>query len=166
MAIKTCETSTRSRFFGSGALAVPCSSLRSADARASGSPVSLAPSSSASYSRVREIASWTTMAATGASRAIASAASGLPPRSRLPPKISRNCASDVMTPAIALATEDVRMSRLYTCMSSWPRTPRSSRSSSSVRIPSVQHTAAFLGLRPVANALGACVGETYSLGMG
>ena len=58
------------------------------------------------------------------------------------------------------------MSRLYTCMSSCPRTPRNSRSSSSWRIPSVQQTAALRGLRPVANAFGAIVGETYSRGIG
>ena len=33
-------------------------------------------------------------------------------------------------------------------------------------MPSVQQTAAWLGLRPVAKALGACVGLTYSAGMG
>ncbi len=30
----------------------------------------------------------------------------------------------------------------------------------------MQHTAEFCGLRPVANALGACVGDTNSRGMG
>ena len=34
------------------------------------------------------------------------------------------------------------------------------------RMPSVQQTAAFSGLRPVANALGASVGDTYSAGIG
>ena len=33
-------------------------------------------------------------------------------------------------------------------------------------MPSVQHTAALRGLRPVANALGASVGDTYSRGIG
>ena len=33
-------------------------------------------------------------------------------------------------------------------------------------MPSVQHTAALRGLRPVAKALGASVGEMYSRGMG
>ena len=33
-------------------------------------------------------------------------------------------------------------------------------------MPSVQQTAAWRGLRPVANALGADVGETYSRGIG
>ena len=33
-------------------------------------------------------------------------------------------------------------------------------------MPSVQHTAAFFGLRPVAKALGAAVGEMYRRGIG
>ena len=33
-------------------------------------------------------------------------------------------------------------------------------------MPSVQHTAACDGLRPVANAFGAAVGEMYSRGIG
>jgi hypothetical protein len=33
-------------------------------------------------------------------------------------------------------------------------------------MPSVQHTAALRGLRPVAKALGAAVGDTYRRGMG
>ena len=33
-------------------------------------------------------------------------------------------------------------------------------------MPSVQQTAAFSGLRPVANAFGAWVGEMYSFGIG
>ena len=33
-------------------------------------------------------------------------------------------------------------------------------------MPSVQQTAAFCGLRPVAKALGASVGEMYSFGIG
>ena len=33
-------------------------------------------------------------------------------------------------------------------------------------MPSVAHTAACRGLRPVANALGCAVGETYSRGIG
>ena len=67
-------------------------------------------------------------------------------------------ARKVMTVASAAATELMRMSRLPTWASSWPSTPRSSRSSSSSRMPSVQQTAACCGLRPVANAFGAWVG--------
>ena len=150
----------------------PPSILRSAEASARGSPVSLAPSSSASYSRVREMASWITVAATGARNAMSNPTSMLPPRlssPRPPPKMAANCstcAAEVMSPATAAATDEVRMSLLYTCMSSWPSTARSSRSSSICRIPSVQHTAALSGLRPVANALGLMVGAMYSRGMG
>ena len=101
----------------SGARATPDSSLRRAEARASGSPVSFEPSSSASYSRVRLIAIWIIIAASGASRLIASSANGLgrsssePP----PPKMLVNISIwpiEVMTPAMAAATELVRMSRL------------------------------------------------------
>lgn len=58
------------------------------------------------------------------------------------------------------------MSRLYTCDSSWARTPRSSRSFRIRRIPVVQQTAACCGSRPVAKALGEAVGEMYSRGIG
>ncbi len=100
----------------SGARATPASSLRRAEARASGSPVSLAPSSSASYSRVRLIAIWIIIAASGASRLIASSASGLGrSSSEPPPNMLVNISIwpiEVMTPAMAAATELVRMSRL------------------------------------------------------
>ena len=76
------------------------------------------------------------------------------------------CANIVIMPASAAATDEMRMSRLYTCDSSWPMTPRSSRGVSMPRIPSVTQTAAFCGLRPVAKALGCGVGETYRRGMG
>ena len=78
--------------------------------------MSRAPSSSASYSRVRLIASWMTIAANGASSAIAIIASGLGRSSSLPPpKIdvnARNWPTALITPATAAATDDVRMSRL------------------------------------------------------
>ena len=51
---------------GIGFAATPCSILYSAEASANGSPVSALPSSSASYSRVREIAIWMSDAAIGA----------------------------------------------------------------------------------------------------
>ncbi len=60
--------------------------------------------------------------------------------------------------AMAEAIADVRMSWLYTCMSSWPSTPRISRSLSICRMPCVQQTAAWRSLRPVAKALGLIVG--------
>ena len=108
---------TMSRCGASGARAVPDSSLRSAEASASGSPVRVAPSSSASYSRVRLIAIWIVIAAIGASSDIASSAIGLGRSSSLlpPPNMLVNIsiwATLVMTPAIAAATEAVRMSRL------------------------------------------------------
>ena len=65
-----------------------------------------------------------------------------------------------MIPASAPATLEIRMSRLYTWDSSWPRTARSSRSVSMPTMPSVTHTAACCGLRPVANAFGCAVGLT------
>src|SRR5665647_1394005 len=65
LAIIRCDTLTRSRLAGSGARCVPRSSLASAEANAIGSPVSFEPSWSASYSRVRLIASWMRTAATG-----------------------------------------------------------------------------------------------------
>ncbi|SIM24902.1 Uncharacterised protein [Mycobacteroides abscessus subsp. abscessus] len=167
LAIITWEALATFGFSGSiGARAVPVSSLRSAEARASGSSVSRAPSSSASYSRVRLMAIWMIEAASGATRAMSRLPMTLPPRSRLPPKNSANWAMEETTPAMAPATEEVRMSRLYTCISSCPSTPRSSRSLSSCRMPSVQHTAACSGLRPVAKALGERVGAMYSRGMG
>src|SRR5690606_15222644 len=73
---------------------------------------------------------------------------------------------NVTTLANAPAMLEIRMSRLYTCDSSCPSTARNSRSSSSSRIPVVQQTAEFRGLRPVANAFGADVGLTYSRGIG
>ena len=91
---------------------------------------------------------------------MSSPASGLPPSRSRPPKNMRNWATEVIRPAMAAATEEVRMSRLYTCISSWPSTPRSSRGSRISRIPRVTHTAAFAGFRPVAKALGAAVGLT------
>ena len=85
-------------------------------ASASGSPVSLAPSSSASNSLVRLIANWITVAANGASRDIASRANGFGRSSSSPPpnmlKNTAIWATEVITPAIAAATDEVRMSRL------------------------------------------------------
>ncbi len=55
------------------------------------------------------------MAAIGARKAVSSSDTMLPPPFPPRPKIAlswANCATDVMTPATAAATEDVRMSRL------------------------------------------------------
>ena len=151
----------------SGRACTPCSSLRSALASASGSPVIWAPLASAWYSRLRLIASWMIVAAIGPTIMNSSAPKMPGPSSSslrpIPPKIIAICAMwarKVMTVARVAATELMRMSRLPTWASSWPRTPRSSRSSSSRRMPSVAQTAACRGLRPVANALGASVGLT------
>ena len=152
-----------------GRRSVAISSLRNAEASASGSCVSIAPSSSASNSRVRDSDNWISIDAIGASRLIARRPIiPTPPLSRRfpPPKNSSACATVVITPPMAAATDVVRMSRLYTCMSSCPSTPRSSRSFRIARMPSVQHTAALFGLRPVANAFGVNVGATQIVGIG
>ena len=75
-------------------------------------------------------------------------------------------ATKVMPSATVAATELIRMSRFRTCESSWASTPRSSSSSSTWRMPWVTQTAAWLGLRPVANAFGCISADTYSLGIG
>ena len=59
-----------------------------------------------------------------------------------------------MAPATVAATVMVRMSRFFTCASSWAITPSSSSRSRSCRMPVVAATAAFSGLRPVAKAFG------------
>ena len=100
---------------GSGASWVPYSSLRSAEARASGSPDSSAPLASAPYSRDRLTAICTTPAATGPSSAISSAASGFGRSSSVPPNSPANMAMLARNPIIeasAPATEEIRMSRL------------------------------------------------------
>ena len=65
--------------FSSGRAATPASSLRSAEARASGSLVSSAPEASAWYSRERLMASWIRAAASGPRIIISSPANGLRP---------------------------------------------------------------------------------------
>ena len=81
-----------------------------------------------------------------------------PLSSSLPPKKNReNCAIWAMIEipsAMVAAVDAVRMSRLRTWLSSWDSTPRISRAVQRLRIPVVQHTAAWAGLRPVANAFG------------
>ena len=68
-------------------------------------------------------------------------------------------ATNVMPMATAAATEPMRMSRLPMWLISWASTPRSSSQSQTWRMPWVTATAAWLGLRPVANALGCMSGE-------
>ena len=154
---------------GNGSAWVPMSILRRALASASGSWVSAAPDASAWYSRLRLIASWISVAAIGPRISRSSAPRKPPPSSssELPSGMNHaSCASIVIIPASAPATDEMRMSRLYTWDSSWPMTARSSRGVSICTMPSVTATAACRGLRPVANALGCGVGLTYSRGIG
>ena len=55
-------------------------------------------------------------------------------------------------------------SRCATCDSSWASTASSSGSSSRRMMPRVAHTTAFLGLRPVAKALGMSTSATATRG--
>ena len=128
----------------------PACSLASAEASASGSPTMRAPSRSAWYSRARLMPSWIRVAAMGATSSISRPA--IP--SRRPPNQRPTKPIIEIALAIVATTEEVRMSRFLTCASSWPSTPRSSRSVSSARMPVVTATAAWRGERPVAKALG------------
>ena len=74
--------------------------------------------------------------------------------------------ANVIAMAIAAATDPMRMSRLRMWASSWASTPRISSHVKWLMSPSVMATAACLGLRPVAKALGWGLGLTYSLGIG
>jgi hypothetical protein len=75
-------------------------------------------------------------------------------------------AIQVMTTPMVSATEEIRMSRFWTCDSSWASTPSSSRRSRMGRMPWVTATAALLRLRPVAKTFGCGLSDTYSRGMG
>lgn len=66
----------------------------------------------------------------------------------------------VMPMAMAAATDPMRMSRLPMWLISWASTPRSSFQSRMRRMPCVTATAAWSGLRPVANAFGCGSGVT------
>ena len=100
------------------------------------------------------------IAAAGAARkATRRVTSTCPPlSSSLPPKKKReNCAIWAMIEmpsAMVAAVDAVRMSRLRTWLSSWDSTPRISRALHRLRIPVVQHTAAWAGFLPVAKAFG------------
>ena len=65
-----------------------------------------------------------------------------------------------------LAMVMIITSRFLTCASSWAITPSSSAGESVFMIPVVAHTVAFLGDRPMANALGTWVSATAILGLG
>ncbi len=60
----------------------------------------------------------------------------------------------------------VRMSRFFTCESSWASTASSSFGERSLWIESVTATTACFGDRPVANAFGTVEGMTATRGMG
>ncbi len=92
-------------------------------------------------------------AASGAKIMIASEVIS-PPRSRLPPKNNAKFASMPIAPAMVAVTVMVRLSRFFTCASSWAITPATSSRVSTDRRPVVAATAAFSGLRPVAKAFG------------
>ena len=70
------------------------------------------------------------------------------------------CPREAMRPATAAAMVAMRMSRLRTWESSCARTPSSCLGVRMRRMPSVTATAAWVGLRPVAKALGVAEGMT------
>ena len=75
--------------------------------------------------------------------------------SRLPPpKNMPNCASIEIAPAMVAVMVINSVSWFFTCASSWAITPASSSRDSDCIKPVVTATAAFSGLRPVANAFG------------
>jgi len=155
---------------GIGICRLVLSSLASAWASGSPSPISSAPERSAWNSRLRDRASCSRAAASGARISMASSSKMFWPWSRpwpnsSPPHAAMR-ASSVMAMAIVAATDAIRMSRLRTWLISWASTPRSSSHVQICRIPAVTATAAWCGLRPVAKALGCWAGDTYSRGMG
>ena len=75
-------------------------------------------------------------------------------------------AIELIAVATAAATEPMRMSRCFTCMSSWAMTPSSSSRGIVRSKPCVAQTTAFFGPRPVANALGCWLGDTATRGIG
>ncbi len=71
-----------------------------------------------------------------------------------------------IAPAMVAATVPTSMWRCLMCASSWAITPSSSSLSMSSRMPSVTHTTALSGLRPVAKALGCSDGAIATVGIG
>ena len=109
--------------------------------------------SSAPYSRVRLIASWTSIAAKGATITARIIASMLP-RLSLPRKNRPKLASIEIAPAMVAVIVMTSVSRFFTCAARAPSPPPPRRGSSMASRPVVAATAAFCGLRPVAKALG------------
>ena len=97
---------------------------------------------------------------------VPSTISGLPPSRLCPPKNIMPYASIAISPPTVAAMVLMSVSRFFTWASSCAITPSSSSRVSNCNAPSVTATAALRGLRPVAKALGACCGHTYTRGMG
>ncbi|MES4792155.1 MAG: 3-isopropylmalate dehydratase small subunit, partial [Chloroflexota bacterium] len=114
----------------------------------------IAPSWSATNSRVRERAIWTSIAAMGARIIAPIAKIGLTLRSRDPPPQSAIRATKEIVPPMVAAMDWVRISRFFTWASSWAITPASSSRGIKRNSPSVTATAEWAGERPVAKALG------------
>ena len=121
-----------------------------------GLPQISAPRRSAEYSRVRLIAICTSMAANGAT--IMAIRTPMKPSglllSRLPPKKKAKLPSMEMAPASVAVIVIVSVSRFWMWASSCAITPATSSGVSRCRRPVDAATAAFCGLRPVANAFG------------
>jgi long-chain acyl-CoA synthetase len=167
----TCASGAIAGLTAMGMRCAPDSSVRSARASPSGRPVISAPTRSALNSRCRLMANWMSIAAIGATIAIASAPTGLPSSSspRRPPNIAPHCSicpTDEIAPAMVAATVMSSMSRFLMCASSWAITPSSSSPPITPSSPSVTHTTACAGLRPVANALGCGCGAIATVGIG
>ena len=86
--------------------------------------------------------------------------------SRLPPKNMPNCATIEIAPAMVAVIVISNVSWFLTCASSCAITPASSSRLSDCIRPVVTATAAFCGLRPVANALGCASSITNTRGIG
>ena len=127
----------------------PCSSFFSAPASHNGLRQISPPRRSAAYSRVRDIADCTRMAASGARIMI----SMVPPMPsgllRFPPKNRVKFARIEIAPATMAVMVIISVSRFYTWASSCPIAPATSSSDRVRSNPAVAATAAFLGLRPV-----------------
>ena len=121
-------------------------------------------------SRVREIASCTNVAASGAriiTRIAPTAPSGWRfSESREPAKRKPKFASMPIAPAIVAATVMIKVSRFLMWASSWAITPASSSSGRVASRPVVTATAECCGSRPVAKAFGWSLWITYTAGMG
>ena len=74
--------------------------------------------------------------------------------SRLPPKNMPNCASIEIAPAMVAVIVMISVSRFLMCASSCAITPATSSRDIVLSSPVEAATAAFCGLRPVANAFG------------